>query len=48
MNKARECQQGKHTNDMLVYILDDALWAADANGEYRAITMEDMVLRATK
>ena len=33
---------------VLVYILDDAVWAADANGEYRAITMEDMVLRATK
>ncbi|TBU40977.1 TFP11-domain-containing protein [Dichomitus squalens] len=33
---------------VLVYILDDAVWAADANGAYRAITMDDMVLRATK
>ena len=33
---------------VLVYILDDAVWAPDANGEYRAITLEDMVLRATK
>ncbi|KAI1791848.1 TFP11-domain-containing protein [Ganoderma leucocontextum] len=33
---------------VLVYILDDAVWAADAAGVYRAITIEDMVLRATK
>ncbi|KAL1941290.1 hypothetical protein VTO73DRAFT_7502 [Trametes versicolor] len=32
---------------ILVYILDDAVWADDG-GEYRAITLEDMVLRATK
>lgn len=33
---------------ILVYILDDAVWAPDASGEYRAISLEDMVLRATK
>ncbi|KAH9951153.1 TFP11-domain-containing protein [Amylocystis lapponica] len=32
---------------LLVYILDDAVWAPDGD-EYRAITMEDMVLRAAK
>lgn len=32
---------------LLVYIQDDAVWAADAD-EYRAITLEEMVLRATK
>jgi tuftelin-interacting protein 11 len=32
---------------ILVYVLDDAVWAAD-EGEYRAITLENMVLRATK
>ncbi|RPD53373.1 TFP11-domain-containing protein [Lentinus tigrinus ALCF2SS1-7] len=33
---------------VLVYILDDAVWAPDSNGDYRAIPLEDMVLRATK
>lgn len=33
---------------VLVYILDDAVWAPDSNGDYRAVTLEDMVLRATK
>lgn len=32
---------------LLVYILDDAVWASDGD-EYRAITLEDMVLRAAK
>ncbi|THH00608.1 hypothetical protein EW026_g1949 [Hermanssonia centrifuga] len=32
---------------LLVYILDDAVWAPDGD-EYRAITLENMVLRATK
>ena len=32
---------------LLVYIQDDAVWAADGD-EYRAITLEDMVLRATR
>ncbi|KAH8108887.1 TFP11-domain-containing protein [Phellopilus nigrolimitatus] len=32
---------------LLVYLLDDAVWAPDGD-EYRAITLEDMVLRATK
>ena len=32
---------------LLVYILDDAVWAPDGD-DYRAITLEDMVLRATK
>jgi len=33
---------------ILVYVLDDAVWAPDEMGEYRAITLENMVLRATK
>ncbi|KAH9967495.1 GC-rich sequence DNA-binding factor-like protein-domain-containing protein [Russula dissimulans] len=33
---------------ILVYALDDAVWAPDEDGEYRAITLENMVLRATK
>jgi tuftelin-interacting protein 11 len=33
---------------VLVYILDDAVWAPDEGGEYRAITLENMVLCATK
>ncbi|KAG1808637.1 GC-rich sequence DNA-binding factor-like protein-domain-containing protein [Suillus subaureus] len=32
---------------LLVYVQDDAVWAPDGN-EYRAITLEDMVLRANK
>lgn len=32
---------------LLVYLLDDAVWAPDGE-EYRAITLEDMVLRATR
>jgi len=31
---------------LFVYILDDAIWAADGD-EYRAITPQDMVLRAS-
>ncbi|VDC06053.1 unnamed protein product [Peniophora sp. CBMAI 1063] len=31
-----------------VYILDDAVYAPDAEGDYRAISLENMVLRATK
>lgn len=33
---------------ILIYVLDDAVWAPDEDGEYRAIPLEDMVLRATK
>ena len=33
---------------IFVYVLDDAVWAPDEYGEYRAITLENMVLRATK
>ena len=33
---------------ILIYVLDDAVWAPDADGEYRAITLENMALRATK
>lgn len=34
---------------VLVYILDDAVWAPDGGGgEYRAIALEDMVSRASK
>ena len=33
---------------ILIYVLDDAVWAPDEDGEYRAITLENMVLRATK
>ncbi|THH11314.1 hypothetical protein EW145_g734 [Phellinidium pouzarii] len=32
---------------LLVYLLDDAVWASDGE-EYRAITLEDMVVRATR
>ena len=32
---------------MLVYVQDDAVWAPEGD-EYRAITLEEMVLRATK
>lgn len=32
---------------LLVYILDDAIWAPDGD-EYRAITPQDMVVRASK
>lgn len=32
---------------LLVYVQDDAVWAPDGD-EYRAITLEDMVLRANK
>ena len=31
---------------LLIYILDDAVWAAIDGEEYRAITLEDMVARA--
>ncbi|EIW79317.1 TFP11-domain-containing protein, partial [Coniophora puteana RWD-64-598 SS2] len=34
---------------LLVYVLDDAVWAADPEtGDYRAITLEDMVVRANR
>ncbi|KAI0286095.1 GC-rich sequence DNA-binding factor-like protein-domain-containing protein [Russula aff. rugulosa BPL654] len=33
---------------VLVYILDDAVWAPNESGEYQAITLENMVLCATK
>ena len=33
---------------ILVYILDDAVWAPDAEGNYRAISLEDMVTRAAR
>jgi tuftelin-interacting protein 11 len=33
---------------VLVYVLDDAVWAPGEDGEYHAITLENMVLRATK
>ncbi|KAI0272323.1 GC-rich sequence DNA-binding factor-like protein-domain-containing protein [Gloeopeniophorella convolvens] len=33
---------------VLVYVLDDAVWAPDEEGEYRAVTLENMVLRAMK
>ncbi|KAG9022220.1 hypothetical protein FS837_006526 [Tulasnella sp. UAMH 9824] len=36
---------------LMVYLLDDAVWGPPADGdgaEYRAISLEDMVLRATK
>lgn len=36
---------------VLVYLLDDAVWAPPAEGDspdYRAISLEDMVLRAAK
>lgn len=45
----RVSQSADGKGGALVYILDDAVWASDGGGEeYRAITLEDMVLRATK
>jgi tuftelin-interacting protein 11 len=33
---------------LVVYILDDAVWAPQLDGDdYRAISLDDMVLRAT-
>jgi tuftelin-interacting protein 11 len=32
---------------LVVYILDDAVWAPQPDGDYRAISLDDMVLRAT-
>ena len=43
----RVSQSADGKGGILVYILDDAVWALDG-GEYRAITLEDMVIRATK
>ncbi|KAI0628035.1 TFP11-domain-containing protein [Trametes polyzona] len=43
----RVSQSADGKGGILVYILDDAVWASDGE-DYRAITLEDMVLRATK
>jgi len=43
----RVSQSADGKGGLLVYILDDAVWAPDGD-EYRAITLENMVLRATK
>lgn len=43
----RVSQTADGKGGMLVYILDDAVWASDGD-EYRAIGLEDMVLRANK
>ncbi|KAL4245226.1 TFP11/STIP family protein [Abortiporus biennis] len=43
----RVSQSADGKGGLLVYILDDAVWAPDGD-EYRAITLESMVLRATK
>ncbi|KAI0352110.1 TFP11-domain-containing protein [Trametes cingulata] len=43
----RVSQSADGKGGILVYILDDAVWALDG-GEYRAISLENMVLRATK
>lgn len=33
---------------LLVYILDDAVWAVDGDNDVRAISLDEMVVRATK
>jgi tuftelin-interacting protein 11 len=43
----RVSQTADGKRGLLVYIEDDAVWAPDGD-EYRAISLEDMVLRATK
>lgn len=43
----RVSQTADGKGGLLVYILDDAIWAPDGE-DYRAITPQDMVLRATK
>ncbi|KAI0773263.1 TFP11-domain-containing protein [Trametes elegans] len=43
----RVSQSADGKGGTLVYILDDAVWASE-DGEYRAITLEQMVLKATK
>lgn len=43
----RVSQTADGKGGMLVYILDDAVWASDGE-EYRAIGLDDMVLRANK
>jgi len=43
----RVSQTADGKGGLLVYILDDAIWAPDGE-EYRAITPQDMVLRASK
>lgn len=43
----RVSQSADGKGGLLVYILDDAVWAPDGD-EYRAISLENMVLRATK
>jgi len=43
----RVSQTADGKGGLLVYILDDAVWAPDGD-EYRAISLENMVLRATK
>lgn len=43
----RVSQTADGKGGLLVYILDDAIWAPDGD-DYRAITPQDMVLRASK
>jgi tuftelin-interacting protein 11 len=43
----RVSQTADGKGGLLIYILDDAVWAATEGDEYRAITLEDMVARAT-
>jgi tuftelin-interacting protein 11 len=43
----RVSQTADGKGGLLVYILDEAIWAADGE-EYRAITPQDMVVRASK
>lgn len=43
----RVSQTADGKGGLLVYIMDDAVWAPDGD-EYRAISLETMVLRATK
>ncbi|KZT25280.1 TFP11-domain-containing protein [Neolentinus lepideus HHB14362 ss-1] len=44
----RVSQRADGKGGLLVYILDDAVWAPEANGEFRALNLESMVARALK
>ncbi|TFK51844.1 TFP11-domain-containing protein [Heliocybe sulcata] len=44
----RVSQRADGKGGLLVYILDDAVWAPEPDGEFRAISLESMVARALK
>lgn len=44
----RVSQTADGKGGLLVYILDDAVWAPHESGQYHAISLDEMVLRATR